>query len=163
MVAKFELAQVNIGRLHAAIDDPRTKEFVDNLDRINALADGSPGFIWRLKGEGENATDLSPYPDDPLMILNMSVWTDIQHLGAFVYRSGHVEIMRRRREWFEHMDLFQALWWVPAGHRPRIEEAKEKLQTLERLGPTPAAFTFRQPFPPPLALGAMEPILDECA
>jgi hypothetical protein len=123
MSAKYELAQVNIGRLRAPIDHPMIKDFADNLDPINALAEASPGFVWRLTGEGNNATDLQPF-DDALIAINMSVWTDIPSLGAYVYRSGHVQFMRRRREWFEHMDLYMVLWWVPAGHRPTIEEAK---------------------------------------
>ena len=161
MSAKYELAQVNIGRLRAPVDHPMIKDFFDNLDPINALAEASPGFVWRLKGEGNNASDLQPF-EDPLMAINMSVWTDIPSLGAFVYRSGHIAFMRRRREWFEHMDLFMVLWWVPAGHRPTIEEAKAKLALLEAHGPTPNAFSFKVPFPAPDAVG-VEPVLDECA
>jgi hypothetical protein len=92
----------------------------------------------------------------------MSVWTDLDALGGFVYRSGHVEIMRRRREWFEAMDVYMALWWVPAGHTPTVAEAMDKLAVLERFGPTQEAFTFKQPFPPPSGVG-VQPILDECA
>jgi len=145
MGSNYELAQVNIGRLRAPIDHPMIRDFADNLDAVNAIAEASPGFVWRLTGEGNNATDLAPY-DDPLIAINMSVWTDIPSLGAFVYRGDHVKIMRRRREWFEHMDVFMVLWWVPAGHRPKIEEAKERLALLERLGPTAQAFTFKSPF-----------------
>lgn len=137
------------------------KDFADNLDRINALAESSPGFVWRLKGDGDNATDLA-IDDDPLFIPNLSVWEDIPSLGAFVYRSGHIEIMRRRREWFESMDLYMALWWVPADHTPTVEEALEKLALLEAHGPTPAAFTFKSPFPPPTG-EMVAPELDECA
>ena len=161
MSAGYELAQVNFGRLRAPVDHPMIKDFVDNLVPINALADASPGFVWRLTGEGDNATDLKPF-EDPLMALNMSVWTDIPSLGAFVYRSDHVAIMRRRREWFEHMDLYMVLWWVPAGHRPTIDEAKAKLALLEAHGPTPEAFTFKVPFPAPDE-ASVEPVLDECA
>ncbi|UAL11900.1 DUF3291 domain-containing protein [Caulobacter segnis] len=161
MSAKFHLAEVNVGRLKAAIDHPMIKDFADNLDRINALAEGSPGFVWRLKGDGNNATDLA-INGDPLFIPNLSVWEDIPSLGAYVYRSGHVEIMRRRREWFEQMDLYMALWWVPAGHVPTVEEALEKLALIEAHGPTPAAFTFKTPFPPPTG-EPVEPELDECA
>ncbi|MBO9708397.1 MAG: DUF3291 domain-containing protein [Caulobacter sp.] len=161
MSRAYELAQVNIGRLKAPIDHPSIKDFVDNLDAVNALAEGSPGFVWRLTGEGNNATDLAPF-EDPLIAINMSVWTDIPSLGAFVYRSDHVRIMRRRREWFEHMDLYMVLWWIPAGHRPTIEEAKARLALLEAQGPTPAAFTFKVPFPTP-DLTPVEPVLDECA
>jgi len=156
----WQLAQVNIGRLRAPVDHPMIQDFVDNLDRVNALAEASPGFVWRLKGEGNDATDLAPY-EDPLIAINMSVWTDIPSLGAFVYRGDHVQIMRRRREWFEHMDVYMVLWWVPAGHRPTIDEAKERLALLEVHGPTPQAFTFKVPFPAPDAV-LVEPVLDEC-
>ncbi|NQE60668.1 DUF3291 domain-containing protein [Caulobacter sp. RHG1] len=161
MSSQFHLAQVNVGRLKAPIDHPSIKDFADNLDRINALAESSPGFVWRLKGDGNNATDLA-IAADPLFIPNMSVWTDIPSLGAFVYRSDHVGVMRRRREWFEHMDLYQALWWVPVGHEPTVEEALEKLALLEAHGPTPAAFTFKTPFPAPSGQ-VVAPELDECA
>jgi hypothetical protein len=161
MSAKFHLAQVNIGRLRAPIDHPMIKDFADNLDPINALAEASPGFVWRLTGDGNNATDLQPF-DDALIAINMSVWTDIPSLGAYVYRSGHVQFMRRRREWFDHMDLYMVLWWVPAGHRPTIDEAKERLALLEAHGPTPRAFTFKIPFPAPDE-ASVEPVLDECA
>lgn len=161
MSPQFHLAQVNVGRLKAPIDHPSIKDFADNLDRINALAESSPGFVWRLKGDGNNATDLA-IGADPLFIPNMSVWADIPSLGAFVYRSDHVGVMRRRREWFEPMDLFQALWWVPAGHEPTIEEALQKLELLRTHGPTPAAFTFKVPFPPPTG-EVVTPELDACA
>jgi hypothetical protein len=158
----WQLAQVNIGRLRAPVDHPMIKDFVDNLAPVNAIAETSPGFVWRLTGEGDDATDLQPY-EDPLIAINMSVWTDIQSLGAFVYRGDHVKIMRRRKEWFEHMDVFQVLWWVPAGHRPTIDEAKSRLALLGQHGPTPDAFTFKVPFPPPQVATPMEPVLDECA
>ena len=158
----FHLAQVNVGRLLAPVDSPRIADFVANLDRINALAESMPGFVWRLTGEGNNATDIQPKPDEPLFAVNMSVWTDLDALAGFVYRSGHREIMRRRREWFEHMDLYMVLWWVPAGHRPTIDEAKAKLALLEANGPTPEAFTFKIPFPAPDE-ASVEPVLDECA
>lgn len=162
MGSKYELAQVNIGRLREPIDHPMIRDFADNLHAVNAIAEASPGFIWRLKGEGNDATDLAPYPHDPLIAINMSVWTDIPSLGAFVYRGDHVKIMRRRREWFEHMDVFMVLWWVPASHRPTIEEAKERLARLERLGPTAQAFTFTMPFPAPDTAAAVIPVPDEC-
>jgi hypothetical protein len=158
----WQLAQVNIGRLRAPVDHPMIKDFVDNLDAVNAIAEASPGFVWRLTGDGNDATDLQPY-ENPLIAINMSVWTDIPSLGAFVYRGDHVKIMRRRKEWFEHMDLFQVLWWVPAGHRPTIDEAKSRLALLGQHGPTPDAFTFKVPFPPPQVATPVEPVLDECA
>ncbi|CAN5215041.1 DUF3291 domain-containing protein [soil metagenome] len=162
MSTEWQLAQVNIGRLRAPVDHPMIKDFVDNLDAVNAVAEGSPGFVWRLTGEGNSATDLKPY-EDPLMAINMSVWSDIPSLGAFVYRGDHLRIMRRRKEWFEHMDLFMVLWWVPAGHRPTIDEAKSRLALLEQHGPTADAFTFRVPFPPPEVSAPVEPVLDACA
>jgi len=158
----FHLAQINVGRLRAPVDHPMIADFKNNLDRINALADGLPGFVWRLKGEGDNATDIQPKPDDPLFAINMSVWSDLDALAGFVYRSGHVEIMRRRREWFEAMEVYMTLWWVPAGHTPTVEEGMAKLAVLEALGPTPDAFTFKVPFPAPDGQSAA-PVLDECA
>jgi hypothetical protein len=158
----FHLAQINVGRLRAPVDDPMIADFKNNLDRINALADSLPGFVWRLKGEGDNATDIQPKPDDPLFAINMSVWTDLDALAGFVYRGAHVEIMRRRREWFEAMEFYMTLWWVPAGHTPTIEEGLAKLARLERDGPTPDAFTFKTPFPAPDGRPAT-PVLDECA
>ena len=160
MSAKFQLAQVNIGRLKAPIDHTMIKEFADNLDPVHAIAAASPGFVGRLTGDGNNATDRQPF-EDPLIAINMSVWTDIPSLGAFVYRGDHVQIMRRRREWFEHMDVFMVLWWVPAGHRPTIDEAKARLALLEERGPTREAFTFKTPFPAPDAV-PVAPVLDEC-
>ena len=157
------LAQINIGRLAAPLDGPELKPFVDNLDRINAVAETSPGFVWRLTGDGNNATDLRPF-EDPLMMINMSVWTDMASLGAFVYRSDHSGIMRRRREFFETpAEAFQALWWVPAGHAPTAAEGIERLEHLRRKGPTAYAFTFRQPFAPQAEAQPEPPILDECA
>jgi hypothetical protein len=158
----FHLAQINVGRLLQPVDHPQIADFKNNLDRINALADGMPGFVWRLVGEGNNATDLQPKPDDPLFAVNMSVWTDMDALAGFVYRSAHRDIMRRRRKWFEVMEVYQTLWWVPVGHTPSVEEGMAKLELLERLGPTPAAFTFKTPYPAPDGRPAL-PVLDECA
>jgi hypothetical protein len=162
-MSRYQLAQINIGKLRAPVDDPAIAEFVANLDRINALADEAPGFIWRLTGAGNNATDIQPVADDPLMAMNMSVWESVAALGAFVYRSDHVAVMRRRAAWFEKLELYMALWWVPAGHRPSVAEGWGKVETLRRLGPTPEAFTFRQTFPAPDAAVAPPPVLDECA
>lgn len=158
----FHLAQINVGRLLQPVDHPQIADFKNNLDRINALADGMPGFIWRLVGEGNDATDLQARPDDPLLAINMSVWTDMDALAGFVYRSAHRDIMRRRREWFEVMEVHQTLWWVPVGHTPSVEEGMAKLELFERLGPTPAAFTFKTPFPTPDGRPAVR-VLDECA
>jgi hypothetical protein len=158
----FHLAEINVGRLKAPVDHPMIADFKNNLDRINALADGMPGFVWRLVGEGNNATDIQPKADDPLFAVNMSVWTDMDALGGFVYRSAHRDIMRRRREWFEHMEIFMCLWWVPVGHTPTVEEGLAKLELFEKLGPTADAFSFKVPFAAPDGRPAI-PVLDECA
>jgi hypothetical protein len=160
---KYRLAQVNVGRFIKPVEDPANADFVSALDQVNALAEASPGFVWRLTGEGNNATDIKPFPDDPNMAINMSVWESIDALAAFVYRNmEHRGVMRRRREWFEETKVYMALWWVPAGQLPTIEDAKAKLALLERLGPTQEAFTFRQPFAAPSG-DDVAPVLDECA
>jgi hypothetical protein len=158
----YHLAQVNIGTLKAPVDSPMIAEFVANLARINALAESMPGFVWRLTGDGDDATDIQPY-ENPLIAMNMSVWTDPESLAAFAYRSAHRDIMRRRAEWFEKMELYMCLWWVPVGHEPTPQEAVERLEILRRRGPSPEAFTFKHPFPAPDTGQAPEPILDECA
>lgn len=158
----YHLAEVNIGTLRDAVDSPMIAEFVANLARINALAEDQPGFVWRLTGEGDDATDIQPF-ENPLMAINLSVWTDPDSLAAFVYRTAHRDVMRRRAEWFEKMELYMCLWWVPVGHQPTPQEAIERLEILRQRGPSPEAFTFRQPFPAPDALEPPEPILDECA
>lgn len=149
MVGVWHLAQINIGRLVAPEGDPRVQPFFDALDRVNALAEASPGFVWRLKGEGNSAADLQPTAD-PLLIPNMSVWTDADALFAFVYRSAHTPEMARRREYFERFEgAYQALWWIPAGTVPTVEEGLGKLWHLDRFGPTQHAFTFKARFPAP--------------
>ncbi|MBI1358689.1 MAG: DUF3291 domain-containing protein [Alphaproteobacteria bacterium] len=158
----FHLAQVNIGRFIKPIDDPANADFMDALDRVNALAEGSPGFVWRLTGEGGNATDIRAF-DDPQMAINMSVWESVDALAGFAYRNmDHRSVMRRRGEWFEEMKIYMALWWVPAGTLPTLEDAKAKLDLLARLGPTQEAFTFKQPFPPPGG-ATVKPVLEECS
>jgi hypothetical protein len=142
----FQVAQVNIGLAKDDMDSPVMAGFAGALDRINALADESPGFVWRLQTEDGDATAIRPY-DDERMMINMSVWASVEDLQQFVYRSGHVGVMRHRREWFERMQVFMALWWIPAGHVPTVEEAKERLAHLEEYGPTAQAFTFRSHFP----------------
>jgi hypothetical protein len=141
------LAQVNLGRMRAPLEDPLMAGFVGRLDEINALADRSPGFVWRLQtGEG-NATYLRPYDDDRILF-NMSVWETLDALRAYVYKSMHVELIRNRKEWFERFDApYAALWWVPVGHVPSVDEAKKRLDHLTAHGPTAFAFTFQAPFP----------------
>ena len=145
----YELAQINIGIIRGPMDSPIMAEFAANLARINALADTSPGFVWRLQTEAGDATAIRPFENEN-MLLNMSVWQDLDSLVQFVYRSGHSAIMRRRREWFERMsEAYLALWWVPRGHRPTIAEALARVEALRSRGPHPQAFTFRHTFPPP--------------
>jgi hypothetical protein len=147
-MAALQLAQVNIARLVAPIDSPELADFVANLERFNALAEESPGFVWRLQTEEGDATGIDYFGDD--MIVNMSVWKDIESLRNFVYESAHIEILRRRREWFEKMsDSAMVLWWVPEGHSPTLPEADEKLKRLDEHGSTAEAFTFREPYPAP--------------
>lgn len=144
----FHVAELNIGRTVAPLDDPALADFVDNLDHINGLGDASPGFVWRLQDEFGAATTIRAF-EDPLMIVNLTVWETIESLRAFAYRSDHVDYLRRRREWFEPLDgPSLVLWWVPAGHRPTIVEARDRLDRLAADGPTPAAFTLKVTFPP---------------
>ena len=130
------------------------------LDPVNAVADQAPGFVWRLQTEEGNATAIPVLGDDRL-IVNMSVWESIDQLADFVYRSGHVSVMRRRREWFERIQVFMALWWVPAGHLPTVAEAEERLKHLRSHGPTAHAFTFRRRFAAPGAIEMPEIDLDQ--
>jgi hypothetical protein len=142
------LAQLNVGVLVAPLTDPAMADFVGGLDRLNALADGSPGFVWRLQGDDGNATGLRPF--GPEILLNMSVWESVEELRDYVYHSAHLDLLRRRREFFQRPDEpYAVLWWVPAGHVPTVDEAWERLQLLRADGPGPRAFTFREPFPPP--------------
>jgi hypothetical protein len=150
----FHLAEINIARLVAPLDHPQIAEFVSELASINALADQSEGFIWRLQSDTGDATDLS-YNDDPFVILNMSVWTSPETLRDFTYKSRHVEIYRKRHNWFERSDLpSYCLWWIPAGHIPTIPEARDRLEHYRKHGPTPEAFWFSQLFPAPVLASA---------
>lgn len=146
--AAYELAQVNIARLKAPLDSPQLKDFVDNLEPVNADADGADGFVWRLQGDSGDATDVPVFGDDWL-IINLTVWRDTNALTAFMYQGRHREMLSRRREWFEKLqEAVTALWWVPAGHRPTVAEAESRLLHLRTNGPTPYAFTLRTSFPP---------------
>ncbi|TXS31272.1 DUF3291 domain-containing protein [Streptomyces sp. adm13(2018)] len=140
--AAVHLAQLNVATLLHPLDDPRVAPFVELLVPVNAAADAAPGFVWRLVGEGApDATALRPAGDN--VIVNLSVWEDQEALWDFAYRSGHLEVMRRRREWFaRHVEAHMVLWWVPAGHLPTVEEALERLADLRTNGPSPRAFTF---------------------
>jgi hypothetical protein len=145
----FHLAQLNVARFKLPLEDPAMAGFVEQLDPVNALADVAPGFVWRLQTEEGNATSIRAFDDD-LLLVNMSVWESVEVLADFVYRSGHVEVMRRRREWAERMpEAYMVLWWIPAGGIPSVEEAKGRLDHLREHGPTPQAFTFKNRYLPP--------------
>jgi heme-degrading monooxygenase HmoA len=146
----YYIAQVNIARMRGPLDEPIMEGFVARLAEINAAADRSPGFVWRLQTEEGDATYLRPYDDDRILF-NLSVWESIEHLKAYVYKSAHREVLRQRNEWFEKMEeSFLALWWIKAGHIPTIEEAKERLEHLRRCGESAQAFTFKRIFAPEL-------------
>ena len=158
----YQLAQLNIARFKLPQDHPVNADFVSSLDHVNASAESQPGFVWRFIEEGNDALEVQVF-GDPNMAVNMSVWTDLDALAAFVYRNeDHLAIMRRRREWFDKIRFHLVLWWVEEGHRPTLEEARRRLQTLAERGPGKDAFTFREPFPPSSS-DSVQPILDDCA
>ena len=145
----YHLAQINISRLLAPLDDPQIAGFVSQLEPINALADSAAGFVWRLKSDSGNATDIA-YSDDPFVIVNMSMWESLQALREFAYRSDHVKVFRDRAKWFEKSSKPNyCLWWVPAGHVPTVAEGRARLEHYQMHGATPFAFWFSQPFPEP--------------
>lgn len=142
----YQLAQVNIARSVAPLDSAQLTEFVANLEPINALADQSPGFIWRLKTENGDVTEIQAF-DNPLIIVNLSVWESVDALKNFTYSSAHVSIMKRRREWFTKFEAsYMALWWIEEGYFPTVLEARQRLESLDQQGPTPFAFTFKNLF-----------------
>jgi hypothetical protein len=161
----FHLAQINVARALAPLDSPQLAGFVERLDDINALADRSPGFVWRLQSDSGNATDIQ-VSDDSQFIVNMSLWRDLDALFTYVYRSDHLQVMSQRRKWFEKpAGAFMALWWLPAGTLPTAEEGMERLALLDRRGPTPEAFTFKQPYDArrlPLARAALLRTVELC-
>jgi hypothetical protein len=155
----WHLAQLNVGRLLAPLESEILAGFVSALEPINALADGHPGFVWRLQTDAGDATSIRPTEDD-LFLINMSVWSSLEQLRAFVYSTAHVHVLRQRRAWFEQLaTAHMVLWWVPADHIPTIDEALERLERLRQDGPTPAAFTFRAPFEPQ-ASDPGDPVVD---
>ncbi len=155
----WHLAQLNVGRLVAPLQSETLAGFVAALEPINALADEHPGFVWRLQTDAGDATSIRP-TDDDLFLINMSVWSSLEALRAFVYTTAHVQVLRQRRAWFEQLATSHlVLWWVPAGHTPTVEEALARIERLRRDGPTPAAFTFRSPFDPE-AIDPGDPLVD---
>ncbi len=145
---KYQLAQLNLARGKFPIDASEMSGFTDNLDRINLLAEESPGFVWRLQTEDGDATSIDYFGPDT--IVNMSVWEDMESLHNYVYRSEHIKIMRRRKEWFHHFkEAYTVLWWIEKGRIPSLEESEQKIELLRSIGPTADAFTFKKAFPPP--------------
>ena len=158
----MHLAQLNVGRLKAPMEDPRIDDFRLNLARINALAEASPGYVWRLQDEHGDATAIKPFGDE-LEIINLTVWESIDALADFTYRSGHVELLRRRREFFTTPEKpILCMWWVPEGTTPTVEEAIARLDHLREHGPTAHAFTFRQRFDPESDRAQEGSLLDTC-
>jgi len=157
-VSRYHLAQANIAKLIAPLEDPRIEGFLVQLDPINALAERSPGFVWRLKSDSGNATDIQAF-EDPRILLNMSVWESLEALQQYVYKSAHVGVLRDRKQWTEKMEgPILVLWWVAVNHVPTPQEAVAKLEHLKLHGPTPDAFTFRHPFAPPDGAAQVAPL-----
>lgn len=157
----WHLAQLNIARALHPADDPRMREFYARLDEINALADTSPGFVWRLAGESGNATAIE-VDGDPSLIVNMSVWQSVEALFDFAYRSAHKKVMSKRRQWFSRpQGQYQVLWWIPAGHRPTLSEGMARLDELNTRGTGPRAFSFKSKFAPPGCAGEPEDLKPE--
>lgn len=160
--SSHHLAQLNIAKMKSPLDDPIMSGFVAQLDAINALAEQSPGFIWRLQTEEGDATSLRVF-DDPDILINMSVWESVEALHRYVYQSGHLQLLRDKKSWFDTLkDAHMVLWWVPAGHIPTIEEARRRLDMINELGPSPDAFSFRKRFSPPGEEPGQMESLDEC-
>jgi hypothetical protein len=158
----MHLAQLNVGRLRAPLESPAIDDFRNNLGPINARAEASPGYVWRLQDEDGNATGIKVFDDD-LEIINLSVWKSTEALADFTYRSGHVEILRRRRDFFEApAQPILCLWWIPEGTIPTVEDAIARLEHLRTHGPTPTAFTFRARFEPGQDVAQLGSGLDTC-
>ncbi len=145
---RYHIAEVNIARARASLEDEIMKDFVARLDEINALAEASPGFVWRLKSDVGPSSYLRPY-DDERILVNMSVWESVEALRNYTYRTVHSELLRGRHNWFEKFEgVYLAMWWVPEGHAPSVDEAKKRLAHLEEHGPSQFAFTFKTVQPP---------------
>lgn len=144
----FHLAQINVARMLAPLDDPQMADFVAQLDAVNTLADQSDGFVWRLQSESGNATEIQVFENE-LILVNMSVWESVKALRRYTYHSQHANVFRARRQWFRPLKPSLALWWVPVGHVPTVAEGKARLEMLARRGPTADAFTFKQIFAAP--------------
>jgi hypothetical protein len=150
MMRHHDLAEVNIALAREPLDAPLLADFIAALDPVNARADSAPGFVWRMQTEDGDAMAVRGFGGHPQLIINLTVWESLEALRSFVYRDPeHLGVMRRRREWFERLELHLVLWWVPIGHRPTVAEAENRLEHLRAHGPTRAAFTFRRYFGSP--------------
>jgi Domain of unknown function (DUF3291) len=148
-VTRWRIAQVNVAKLIAPLDDPRIDDFRNALERINLLGEAQPGFVWRATGAGFDATDCRVF-DDPDILVNATVWESLEHLAAFAYRTDHRDFVRRRLDWFEApTEAFLAIWWIPEGRVPTLDECVERLIHIRAYGPTPFAFDFRTRFAAP--------------
>jgi hypothetical protein len=146
-VSEHHIAQLNIAKMKFSLDSEEMSGFVDRLEDINALADGTPGFVWRLQAEDDCAVVVDYFGSDYLV--NMSVWENVESLKQYVYRSAHNEVMARRKEWFDRIEqAYSVLWWIPVSSVPSIEEASQRLENLRQNGPNPEAFTFKRLFDP---------------
>jgi hypothetical protein len=149
MALSHHLAQINIARMLFPREDARMAGFFNRLDEINAMAESSPGFIWRLKDSNGNATYINAFDDESLLV-NLSVWESVEALSAFTYRSAHKELISAHKQWFERSEkAYTALWWIAAGEIPMIDEAKQRLTYLQVHGPTAYAFSFKSTFAAP--------------
>jgi hypothetical protein len=138
----MHLAELNIGKFRYPTSDPRMSDFMNNLDRVNAIAERAPGFVWRLKGDNNNATDFRVGDD---MAVNLSIWEDAKSLENFVFKTVHVQFYKRKAEWFPLMDTpHMVFWWVEEGHKPSLDEAYARLQHYEKNGATEFAFGWAE-------------------
>lgn len=146
----YQLAEINVAHMKGVnIDDPIMKEFVDNLDNVNELAERSKGFVWRLKDEDNDATSFNPYNNEQI-IINVSVWDSVEDLGNYVFKTFHSDFLKRRKEWFHtYGKVHTAMWWIPAGQFPTVQEAVDKLDDLQKNGASQEVFNFRAKFPKP--------------
>ncbi len=147
---EYQLAQINVARMIGVnIDDPIMKEFVDNLDKVNEVAENSEGFVWRLKDESNNAAGFNPYHDEQV-IINLSLWEDVEPLKNYIYKTMHASFLKRKKEWFQkYGEAHYALWWIEKGSLPRVEQALARFKYLQKHGSTEKAFDFKNLYPKP--------------
>jgi hypothetical protein len=146
------LAELNVARLRRPLDAPEAAEFVASLDPINVIAETTPGFIWRLTDDDGRPSSFIPIPglDDPLVIVNYSIWRDLESLKHYVYKSGHASYLRRRNDWFEPTaEASVVCWWTPAGVIPDLADAYARLQDLRNCGPSDRGWPLNKPIDPP--------------